>query len=162
MKDAFGGAFMIRLFLIFILVYILLTAVALNYAKAFKVKDLVIKYLEDNEIVDFKNMIAEDREKLENYFETVLVGNMGYFHEFDSFECDESNDVYCISGVKIQQMTKPEIANKMGVYYRVTTYFQFDIGFLRVLKAADNSNPDWASDIGRFTVSGETRPIVRK
>lgn len=162
MRDAFGGAFMIRLFLIFILIYILLTSVALNYAKAFKVKDLVIKYLEDNEVTDFKKMIAEDREKLENYFETELVGNMGYFHRFDSEDCNEAEDIYCISGVKIQQFEKPTMANKLGVYYRVTTYFQFDIGFLRLLKAADNSNPDWSSDIGRFTISGETRPIVRK
>ena len=38
MRDAFGGAFMIKIFIIFIFVYICLTAMALNYAKAFKVK----------------------------------------------------------------------------------------------------------------------------
>ena len=36
MRDAFGGEFMLRIFLIFILIYILFTAVVLNYAKAFK------------------------------------------------------------------------------------------------------------------------------
>ena len=162
MNDAFGGSFMIRLFSIFVLIYILLTAVALNYAKAFKVKDMAIKYLEDNEIVDFKKMPAEDREKLESYFETELVGKMGYVHKFDSFECNEAEDIYCISGIKIQQFTKPTVANKLGVYYRVTAYFQYDIGFLRLIKAADNSDPDRTSDIGYWTISGETRPIVRK
>ena len=38
MRDAFGGAFMIKLFLVFILIYVCFIALALNYAKAFKVK----------------------------------------------------------------------------------------------------------------------------
>ena len=38
MRDAFGGTFMIQIFLVFILIYISFTALALNYAKAFKAK----------------------------------------------------------------------------------------------------------------------------
>ena len=38
MRDAFGGTFMIQVFLVFILIYISFTALALNYAKAFKAK----------------------------------------------------------------------------------------------------------------------------
>ena len=44
MRDAFGGAFMIKIFIVFIFVYICLTAMALNYAKAFKVKNEIITY----------------------------------------------------------------------------------------------------------------------
>ena len=36
MRDAFGGAFSIQIFLIFILIYVSFIAVSLNYAKAFK------------------------------------------------------------------------------------------------------------------------------
>ena len=50
MRDAFGGTFMIQVFLVFILIYISFTALALNYAKAFKVKNKVIDYLENTEI----------------------------------------------------------------------------------------------------------------
>ena len=56
MRDAFGGAFMIKIFLIFIIVYVCFTALALNYAKAFKVKNAIIDYLEDKEIGSIKNM----------------------------------------------------------------------------------------------------------
>lgn len=38
MRDAFGGAFMIKVMLIFLGIYIAFMAVALNYAKAFRVK----------------------------------------------------------------------------------------------------------------------------
>ena len=46
MRDAFGGSFMIMIFLVFIMVYISFTAVALSYAKAFKVKNAVIDFTE--------------------------------------------------------------------------------------------------------------------
>ena len=49
MRDAFGGAFMIKLFLVFIIIYVSFTALALNYAKAFKVKNKIIEYIETNE-----------------------------------------------------------------------------------------------------------------
>ena len=48
MRDAFGGAFSIQIFLIFILIYVSFIAVSLNYAKAFKVKSAIIDYIEDN------------------------------------------------------------------------------------------------------------------
>ena len=52
MRDAFGGEFMIRLFLVFIFIYIMFSAVSLNYAKAFRLKNSVIDYLEKNEILE--------------------------------------------------------------------------------------------------------------
>ena len=59
MRDAFGGEFMIRLFLVFIFIYIMFSAVSLNYAKAFRLKNSVIDYLEKNEILDIKNIDCE-------------------------------------------------------------------------------------------------------
>ena len=47
MRDAFGGAFMIKVFLVFIFIYIVFTSLALNYAKAFKVKNTIVNYLEN-------------------------------------------------------------------------------------------------------------------
>ena len=42
MRDAVGGTFMIKLLLIFLAVYTVFIAIAINYAKAFKVKNKVI------------------------------------------------------------------------------------------------------------------------
>ena len=50
MRDAFGGVFMIRLFLVFIVIYVAFTAVSLNYAKAFRIKNEIISFIEENEI----------------------------------------------------------------------------------------------------------------
>ena len=49
MRDSFGGTFMIQLLLIFIVIYVSFMAVALNYAKAFRVKNGVINILEQQQ-----------------------------------------------------------------------------------------------------------------
>ena len=76
MRDAFGGAFMIKIFIVFIFVYICLTAMALNYAKAFKVKNAVIEYLESNEIIDLNNITAEQMNAIDEYFNNEVLGNI--------------------------------------------------------------------------------------
>ena len=65
MRDAFGGAFMIKLFLVFILIYVCFIALALNYAKAFKVKNKIIDYLETNEIILESNTPAYIKSAME-------------------------------------------------------------------------------------------------
>lgn len=162
MRDAFGGEFMIRIFLIFILIYILLTAVAINYAKAFKAKDLVISYLEENEIIDLDSITAADFEAMSNYFEIELVGGYKYTYEIDinADSCNQAN-VHCYHpGIKIEQIEKPADANKLGVYYKVSTYFGYNIGFLKLLRAG-NGSIDTSGGLGFWEVSGETRPIVK-
>lgn len=46
MRESFGGVFMIKLALIFIIIYISFMAIAINYAKAFRVKNGVINLIE--------------------------------------------------------------------------------------------------------------------
>ena len=49
MRDAFGGAFSIKLMLVFLMLYISFICVALNYARAFRVKNRIINIIEQNE-----------------------------------------------------------------------------------------------------------------
>ncbi len=49
MRDAFGGAFLMKLLIIFIMIYVVFMAIALNYAKAFKVKNKIIDIIEQYE-----------------------------------------------------------------------------------------------------------------
>ena len=51
------------------MVYICFIAIAVNYAKAFKVKNKVIDYLESNEIVDLDKMNGVQETALEEFFE---------------------------------------------------------------------------------------------
>lgn len=166
MRDAFGGAFMIRLFLVFIFVYMFFTAMALNYAKAFKVKNMVINYLQDNEVIDLSDMHAAEVDKMYKYFNDEILAKQNYKVNTNRMDCDydkEPNIVHCQDGIKIIQITpNKEQTNKLGTYYKVETYFAWDIWFLEKLTALTSSKSDGTSATGIWKISGETRPIVKQ
>ncbi len=166
MRDAFGGAFMIRIFLIFILVYILLTAVAMNYAKAYKVKELVIAYLEDNE-VDIATMNSEDETKFREYISNRIVHDLNYNPSNLSLSCPEMDSKNCFIFEDIILVVKKEpakVSNKKGAYYVVNTYFGYNIGFLKYLgMGQSNSTPsDGSNATGIWKITGETRLIFNE
>ena len=94
MRDAFGRAFMIRLFLVFIFIYMFFTAIALNYAKAFKVKNRIIDYLEDNEIMDLNGQNASEYDKMDKFIEEELLGTLNYHVDTSTMDCkkEEASD----------------------------------------------------------------------
>jgi len=165
MRDAFGGAFMIRLFLVFIFIYMFFTAIALNYAKAFKVKNKVIDYIEDHEIIDMISMPAIEKEKMESYFEEKLLGDLNYRISKNSMPCnnEDRREVYCENGIRIIQLTANSIqANKLGTYYRVDTYFSWNLSFMRKITALSNQSQSNRTPAGIWVISGETRTIVNE
>ena len=166
MRDAFGGAFMIKLFLVFIAIYIGFTAVALNYAKAFKVKNKVIEYLESSEISSLNSITSTQLEDLESFFESEVLGNMKYNQNHLSV-CNKANEfdyagqkkVHCDDiGIKIEEVSQAK--NTEGVYYRVSTYVGWSIPFLNNLLALNGNNASRPVPIGVWEISGETRLIV--
>ena len=164
MRDAFGGAFMIRLFLVFIFIYMFFTAIALNYAKAYKVKNRVIDYLEDNEIGTIRDMNAEEEKQMEDFFEMVILDDLNYRVTEAQMKCDgEYQEVYCSHGIKIDQIDPKNIrSDNMGTYYHVETYFTWNLGFLTKLLALGSNNPNGDVSRGVWTISGETRTIIKK
>ena len=58
MRDAFGGVFTMNLLLVFIFIYVAVTAVSLNYAKAFRAKNAVIDFIEQKEVTDLDKMFG--------------------------------------------------------------------------------------------------------
>lgn len=173
MRDAFGGAFMIKIFLVFIFIYICFTSIALNYAKAFKVKNEVIEYLEKNEITDLKNMNASEMQEMEDYFEKQILSKLNYKVNEDNF-CDyityDPNTDYCnnIGIVILNKGAAPDtqdvpLSVSEGTYHTVHTYIGWSTGFLKPLLALNgNNNENQAAVDGYWTISGETRVIVRK
>jgi len=156
MRDAFGGAFMIKLFLVFIIIYVGFTAIALNYAKAFKVKNQVIEYLESNEITNIGSMPASAYDAMNEYFEKEILGKMNYRAEGDC----EPYSLYCQNGIVIEKGGEAE--NTQGVYYKVSTYFGWSIPFINKLLALDNKEDGAKTATGRWKISGETRVIVKE
>ena len=159
MRDAFGGAFMIKLFMVFIIIYVGFTSIALNYAKAFKAKNIIVSYLEDNEISSLE-MTAQAESEMRAYFDKELVGNLNYVFPVDCQTTSSKTKCYSDLGVKIQQIEPTESQkNKLGVYYKVTTYFGFQLPFFDRLYAVSDRQTG-QNIIGRWSIVGETRPIA--
>lgn len=156
MRDAFGGAFMIKLFLVFIIIYVSFTALALNYAKAFKVKNKIIEYIETNEAVNISNMTAAELMDMQSFFDNEIHGNMNYFA---TISCN-GNEIYCQNGIKIEE--KGSATNTAGKYYRVTTAFGWNIKFINVILSLNGNNKSQDAPIGVWQISGETRLIVHE
>lgn len=160
MRDAFGGTFMFEVFLIFMLIYIALTAISVNYAKAFKVKDKVVDYIESTEIADVSDMSAEELNEMEDFFNTEIVGKLNYMFD-NSSVCSGKNYIYCKNGILIQEMGKG--TNTEGVYYRVSTYFGWHLPFIdNFYKIGNRSTADVKPMIGVWEITGETRLIVKE
>lgn len=164
MRDAFGGAFMIRLFLVFIFIYMFFTAIALNYAKAFKVKNRVIDYLEDNEIVTISKMNAKEFQNMSDYFENEILGTLNYRLPKSEMNCENTpEEVYCDNGIRIIQMDVNNTrSDNFGAYYKVETYFTWNLGFLRTLMELSNNRPNGGVSHGIWVISGETRTIIKR
>ena len=160
MRDAFGGAFMIKVFLVFIFIYIVFTSLSLNYAKAFKVKNIIINYLENNEEVDLSK--ANYRNEMQDFFEHEVVGNLNYNADITCPTTNKSDkDYYCNSiGIIIDKTGKAQ--NTEGVYYTVSTYVKWDLGFLKILLNLNENNNNPTSVKGAWKISGQTRLIVNE
>ena len=157
---------MIKLFLVFIAIYIGFTAVALNYAKAFKVKNKIIEYLESSEISNLNNMDASQLLAMESFIDKEILGNMNYNVNHLNIcsklkETDDSGNIIAVchdSGIVIEQIEKA--TNTEGVYYRVSTYVGWSIPFLNNLLALNGNNASREVPVGVWQISGETRLIV--
>lgn len=166
MRDAFGGAFMIKLFLVFIAIYIGFTAVALNYAKAFKVKNKVIEYLESSEISNLDDMEASQLMAMQDFIDKEILGNMNYnvnhlniCQNIDTKDDAGNTIAICHnSGIIIEEIEKA--TNTEGVYYRVSTHVGWSIPFINNLLALNGNNARRDVPIGVWKISGETRLIV--
>lgn len=118
MRESFGGAFMLKLAITFLIIYVSFMAVAVNYAKAFRVKNQIINILEQNQYS------GQNDDATKN----IIFGYLSDVHyNVGSVECssDRSLDAYgiCIEG---------HDNNQGSSYYRVTTYISIDFPFFGI------------------------------
>ena len=145
MRDAFGGTFMIKLMLIFLAIYIAFVAVALNYAKAFRVKNSIINIIEQNEgISDYAdNSVNSVIGQIDSYLNKV-----GYYVTLDNMNNSGNTNLHCYQrGYCIEEFSgtiSDGISNK---YYKVITYVKIDLPFFGL---------DFP-----VAITGETRKIER-
>ena len=126
MRDAFGGAFSIKLMLVFLMLYIFFICVALNYAKAFRVKNRIINIIEQREVFDgpaitegtAQNLIAKALDDMAYSIDRKDVGNA-----LCGTNADFYGDGYSVYGCGTKESQ---------CYYTVCTYVSFNIPIINV------------------------------
>ena len=145
MREAFGGAFTIKLMLIFLAIYIAFIAVALNYAKAFRVKNRIIDIIEQNEGIDSYNDTKEGSVigNINSYLNTV-----GYYVNLANIKNNNTENINCYDrGYCIEETSGLTNDGLTSKYYKVTTYININFPFFKL-----NFN---------IPITGETRKIER-
>ena len=128
MRESFGGAFMINLVLVFIVIYISFMAVAVNYAKAFRVKNNVINILEQNQYSGGGSAEYAIR-KVEDYLPKVpynMAGNQNIKNDCNSHT--EGTPYFVNNGVCIINMS----GGSNPKYFKVITYISIDFPFFDI------------------------------
>lgn len=145
MREAIGGTWLLALVLIFIVLFSSFIAVAINYTKAFRVKNEIINIIERDEgfITDVENG-KTTAEKIDEYLEQIGYnrGDLNIVCPSDIYGEDSRTDGgnnYCYKLIQ----TVDSDTKKEG-YYKVTSFVIIELPF--VFK-------------GAFTVpvSGETK-----
>ena len=163
MRDAFGGVFTMNLLLVFIFIFVAFGAVSLNYAKAFRVKNSVIDFIEENEIIDLQD-ISNKVDKLD-----LILKNSEYYKTCNGSEeqqkKSESGQIieYCYGGVAISiKSTEPiEGTDKSIIKYNITTLADWNLGALnKILALAGQSESSNGTLSGTWTIRGEAKVVA--
>ena len=128
MRESFGGAFIIKLLLVFIVFYVSFMAIALNYAKAFRVKNRMINILEQNQY------------HINNVSDDMAVINLIIEPELKSFGYDYSKNEKVTNDCKAYDNSKKTprgvcivpLGSDDARYYTVITYIAIDFPFFNI------------------------------
>lgn len=166
MRDAFGGLFMVRLMLVFIVVYVAFTAVSFKYAKSFRVKNKVIDFVEQSQILDLDNFFNKGKNSNLNNLNEILsaadydvsCNDIGY-NDGNIVDKDTNNIIgYCYNGIVIKKDEQKSTDNT--IYYTINTYANWELGFLNTILALGGRDPNSEKSIGgRWKITGEAKVV---
>lgn len=162
MRDAFGGVFMIRLMLVFVFIFVAFTAISLNYAKAFRIKNSIIDVIEQQEVMDLDKFFGSGTKtaKLDKILDEAKynkecrnVGGNGKIKTEPGM-----GKAYCYRGIIIEQA---DIIDKT-IVYNVYTYADWNLGTLNMILAlgGQSQNSQYVIN-GSWEISGEARVVKR-
>lgn len=162
MRDAFGGVFMTRLMLVFIVILVAFTAVSFKYAKSFRVKNKVIDFVEQNQITDISNFFSNgdlsNLEELDNALRLakydVTCDEIGYSDALITDKDTGENIGVCYNGIIIRKNETKSTDNT--IYYDIKTYANWELGFLNTILSLGGRDPNSEKSIGgRWKITGE-------
>lgn len=160
MRDAFGGVFMMRLMLVFIVIYVAFTAVSYKYAKSFRIKNSVIDFVEQNQIIDIETFFSSaNGEKLQKLNSVLAKADYNIVCKDDNGTLrNEEGKVtgYCYNGVVIEKNETKTATTSDTIYYNIYTYVDWNLGPLNTILvlAGRNRNSERVVN-GTWVISGE-------
>lgn len=118
MREAIGGSLMVKLIMVFLVLYVIFLAMALNYAKAFKAKNAIIDYIEQNE--GNKNYV---KNMIDNYLDRI-----SYNASTGAYASNALNPTICYDeGYCLEKITDDEGRAKLKVITFINfNFFDFD------------------------------------
>ena len=154
MRDAFGGVFTMRLMIVFIFILVAFTAISLNYAKAFRIKNKVIDVLEQEQVADLAKLYSSTNSNGLNKINAILA--TANYNKTCSQEGIISSDgepkVLCYRGIIIEELS----TSSTLVKYNVKTYAGWDISSLNLIVRLSNDNSIKEEVIGgTWEINGE-------
>ena len=165
MRDAFGGVFMFNLFIVFIYILVAFSAVSLTYAKAFRLKNSLITYVEEQEIISLNldnNRLEGIEEIIQNAKYHKTCDSIGY-NEGTSTSAEGKNDGYCYKGIVIRikdgYPKKIEGTTSKLIVYEVITYADWNLGILNKFLAISGRTDEGIN--GFWTIIGEAQVVAR-
>lgn len=160
MRDAFGGTFMIQILLVFIIIYVGFIGIAINYGRAFRIKNSIIDFLEENQISNLAQT-SNGENVVEKGIKEIL-NNANYNNSAVCKNFTNTTTEKCINGVIIQLNGRNIEKNGVThVYYTVNTYIGYNLGFLNsLLSLTRDKDKSQKSIAGYFRISGETKVLV--
>lgn len=166
MRDSFGGVFMFRLMLVFIFIFVAFSAVSLNYAKSFRIKNRIIDFIEQNEITElsgynFENNLSKLDAILQdaNYNKTCNSGN-GQIENAEGII-----NGYCHNGIVILKTKEQEIEGTKSkkIHYTIITSVDWNLGALNKILALGGDQENSQEYVtGTWKIKGEATVITNK
>lgn len=174
MRDTFGGVFMFNLFIVFIFIYVAFAAVSLNYAKAFRLKNSLISYIEEQEIIS----LNLNDNQLEGIDKILMTSN--YHKTCDSIgktegvkkSAEDKITEYCHNGVIVRQVSSTKIesstadgsnqTNARLIKYEIVTFVDWNLGALnKILALAGEQETKENRIAGSWRIVGEAQVVAR-
>lgn len=123
MKDAFGGAFILRIMLVFFVVFICFMTVAINFAKTFRIKDNVINILERSNFSSMDLAVTS----IDEYLRGISYSYPGSRYTKVQRNCNTQGGTLTDYGVCIVKK-----ASDTYTYYKVTAYIVMEFPLFNV------------------------------
>lgn len=168
MRDSFGGLFMLNLFIVFIFIYVAFAAVSLNYAKAFRLKNSIISFIEEKEIIDLKyNKMSKKLDELDEILDNANYNKTCESIGYSEGEIKEGSRVtgFCHNGViiNIKSSNLIEGTKSRLIKYEVITAADWNLGVLNKLLAlaGKKENSDNGVIGGFWQIKGEAKVVKR-